>query len=369
MDMGRFSVVTKTRDFQGLWTSPGLIMAPIRLSHHMIGGPNQAEITVQGTESAVWDIIDWLRQPIEIYDDVGECCWWGYIHGVSIASGLYTFGTSLDSMTNRIAVVYNRLVEGATIGETVRSAWVQHDRSLAEYGIKASLLSLNDVSDTAALAYRDAQLQLFANPQPQWDFATGSDAIIGTLDCRGWWQTGDWQYYDNMLLTETPITDQMVAIIQASMPFINSTSIRMNSTIATSQYQEGNRTAQTIIEKLLDIGPGNGYPYLATVSPQRGIEMIQEPARPGAGSFVHFLDRQQQILSSWGEALPKHRVFAGFWVRVKDVIPVSVDVARLSDPSVQFIEATEYDVNTDRLTLTPRGQPTLAQLNVIGRAL
>ncbi len=367
--MGHFAVLTKTRDFQGLWMSPGIIMTPIRMSHHMIGGPDRAEISVQGTESAVWDIIDWLRQPIEIYDDVGECCWWGYIHGIRVASGHYMFGVSLDRMTNRVAVIYNRLVDGATMGETTKSTWIQHDRSVAAYGVKASLMSLNDVSDAAALAYRDAQLQVFAEPQPQWDVNTGSDSVMGTLDCRGWWGTADWQYYDTTMTTAAPITDQIGAIVSASVPFLLSTSIRNTSSVLTSVFQEGNRTAQTILEKLLDVGTGTGYPLLAQVTPQRTLDIFQEPSRPGTGAPSMFLDRQQRVLSSWGEPIPNHRVFTGFWTRIKDVIPVSADVAQMGDPSLQFIEATEYDVATDRLTLTTRGQPSLAALNIIGRSL
>ena len=51
-----------------------------RLTHHTLGGPRRADISVKGTAADMWEFAEYIGCPVTIYDDVGRTVWWGYVH-------------------------------------------------------------------------------------------------------------------------------------------------------------------------------------------------------------------------------------------------------------------------------------------------
>lgn len=197
------SVKFKTRGFTARLARPNLKFTVNSQSFAAIGGPKEASVSIQGGEISLWDAINMLRLPVEIYEDRrGRAVWWGYVHQATVRRGALEVAVSLDSMFNRVAVAYSYLAAGSeSAGERKTTAWADDLDSQGEFGIKELLSSAEgNMSDAAAEAIRDAVLT--AQRWPQGGLAqtgnararAGSKKTLGaTLNCRGWWQTLGWK--------------------------------------------------------------------------------------------------------------------------------------------------------------------------------
>jgi hypothetical protein len=214
--MQRLSVHVSNRDFSGSWGISGVTLTPHRYSWSVIGGPLQAEIGVAGGEAAVWEAVELLRAPIEIYDDASRAVWWGYVAEVRVQSGPWEFGVSIDTMANGISVAFTLIdsVDGSS-GDRATTAWAYDVESAQEYGVKEGLLTLNDSTYEAADRFRDAALSIGRLPQPTLARSGGGGSSTATLVCRGWWDTLSWRLYaasaDTVGMAPSAVTERSMA--------------------------------------------------------------------------------------------------------------------------------------------------------------
>jgi hypothetical protein len=170
-----------------------------------IGGCSEASITAFGPEQSLWDTINYLRCPVEIYDDKGSALWWGYVSEAKVRVGAVEIGASVESMQNSIAVAYSYIQPGTTtVGQRKTTAWSSDAGSVAEYGTKEFLSSQGGLSDAAAIAKRDAILASrrwpqgvpgqFGNPRGRVRSSGAENSKSATLLCRGWYETLSWRY-------------------------------------------------------------------------------------------------------------------------------------------------------------------------------
>lgn len=162
------------------------------------GGPITASITAFGGEKALADLFSKLRCPVEIYDDQGRACWWGYISSVSYSVGNFEISVSLDRMANRVSVAYSFVAAGTqTVGMRKTTAWADDTASQAIYGTKEYQSSASGLTDAVAEAQRDVILALRKLPQPSASMMGGGNVAqpYVTIECRGWWETLNWKYY------------------------------------------------------------------------------------------------------------------------------------------------------------------------------
>lgn len=152
------------------------------------GGPDLATVTVEAPQTDLWEALNWLRNPITIHDEMGRALWWGYVHEATLDMGGLTYGASLDTMSNSVAVIYT---DGKERGTT---AYASDSASIGEYGAKQIVLSASDANGAAAEQQRDFELVSRKAPIAVWEQGQPGK-LQATLKCRGWYHTLKWRYY------------------------------------------------------------------------------------------------------------------------------------------------------------------------------
>jgi hypothetical protein len=186
----------QTRNFVDALNFPDVTFGVENYSWHVLGGPRQATITAWGNEYAIWELLNWLRAPVTLRDSEGSARWWGFLHAVDIQVGAIHVGVSLDSMFNRVAVVYGYLAPGsATVDTRANTGWSQDDDSMSAYGTHELKYALSEASTQSAEQTRDTLLEILRYPNPTLMPSYGQSDLRATLTLRGWWDTLDWQYY------------------------------------------------------------------------------------------------------------------------------------------------------------------------------
>ena len=184
-------LVLMRRDFTDLIIQPELDFEVGSYTFGVFGGPLRSTITASGGRDQLFALINHLRAPVELFNDLGECVWWGYLASLSINWEGVTFSIDVDSMSNDVAVAYTEQNLRYT------TQWSSDADSVAEYGEKEILLTIADATATDALQRRDTYLAAAKHPIPS---LAGSGASRGTarITCRGWINTLDWKYYTNL---------------------------------------------------------------------------------------------------------------------------------------------------------------------------
>lgn len=192
MTTSRFQALFANRQFVPVMPEPQLRLTPVRWSAAAVGGPKVAEIEVSGPRSDLEALTDWLRYEVKIVSQRGTLLWWGYVHEVEIQIGQLIVTVNLDTVTNKVAVLYTSL-EGAT-EEAFTTTWASHAASVAEYGTREKLPSIGQASSAMATNQRDKMLARQAYPRAGRSLA-GSAGSRAVLRCRGWYQTLAWRYF------------------------------------------------------------------------------------------------------------------------------------------------------------------------------
>jgi hypothetical protein len=210
MSARELEVQFKTRSFGGDIARPAIDLRVNSLEWSTAGGPKGGSITATGgSESALWELLEWLRRPVEIcHPKTGVPVWWGYVHAAAVRVGAIEVGASLDSMVNRVAVAYSYVAPGTNVvGSRATTAWVQDDLSVATYGTKEFLSSCGGMTPEAAEARRDAilaaqrwpgapptQTSGAMTPRGRARYSGAKQSRSATLTLRGWWSTLGWKY-------------------------------------------------------------------------------------------------------------------------------------------------------------------------------
>lgn len=134
--------------------------------------------------------------------------------------------------------------------------------------------------------------------------------------------------------------------------FLTGIDIDAASGLVTNPYQNGDNTTLSVVQDLLDLGTTNYRRLLAAVDNNRRIHIYEQPAVP----LTPYLLRKDGLLSNpLDNLLRKETCPVGIWTKLKDVIPGSVNLDIIADPSLAFIDGAEYELAADKLTLTPYG--------------
>ena len=186
-------VIFKSRDFSYILAELPLTFEVERYSHSVFGGPKYAEISITGSDNDLWEMIERIRCPVEIYGDNGECVWWGYVSEVDLSIGKVNAGVTIDSMANCIAVAYTTVAAGSNLpGERATTEWGDANISQDEYGIKQLLLTSSGTTEEHAQSAMEMALASREYPQPTITFGGGGG--VSKVYCRGWYSTLGWRY-------------------------------------------------------------------------------------------------------------------------------------------------------------------------------
>jgi len=142
-------------------------------------------------------------------------------------------------------------------------------------------------------------------------------------------------------VTTTQISDAVTSIGQ----FFVGTNILDASGISNQQYRDGDQTGLYEIEQLLKTGTTNNRRLLANVTEKRILEVYEEPPK---GEADYKINSKLDVFDEYDNLVPPTECPVGKWMRLKNVIPGSANVSRLSDPTIVFIEEARYNVKSGR---------------------
>jgi hypothetical protein len=354
----RLDAAFKKRDFSDPITFPAVDLNVDWFAWQAMGGPREAQITARGAERDLWEMLEWLRAPVRILEAYGEPVWWGYVHEITVTVGVVQVGVSLDGMYNRIAVAYAQLDDGESgTGDRATTSWVQDDESVGTYGTRELLASLSSATATAAAQYRDALLAAFRYPTPVHRFRGGRQDLQATVRCLGWWPTLWWQYYANAGTNEVATTTQIATIVAGEAPLLQGTDVIDASGVSTVENRTGDEPAGQIIAELAKLGTTNDRRLLATVTRDRYLRVVEEPAFT-PGTVELFMAGDGRITTRWGNDWLGLTNPTGRWILLRDVIPATLDVNRLAGAEHFFTEGARYDPERELWVPEPRGLPS-----------
>ncbi len=171
-----------------------LVFKVQRYSGHALGGYEQAQIKIEGTEDSLWQVVKWLGFYLFIRNEQQNIVWAGKITQAEFNIGGLQMGKSLDEMYNRIAVAYS---QNDANGNATRGTALYGDNleSQARYGVKEHIDSAGDSDLVQATALRDTALIALGGPVDT-PGGIGNKEIGGSLVCKGLWDTLAWKLYN-----------------------------------------------------------------------------------------------------------------------------------------------------------------------------
>lgn len=167
---------------------PPLTFTVESYSKHAQGGPKTATIKATGSVEAMQQLRSLLRYGVQIYNERGDLRWWGIVYSVLIEDGAWSYGWTLEGMSNRVAVGYS--LRG---GGRETTGWAQNGESVTKYGKKELLYTMNDAGSLYANSTATALVARLSDPRKQTSLAEVGETVA-TIECSGLWETLDWIY-------------------------------------------------------------------------------------------------------------------------------------------------------------------------------
>ena len=105
------------------------------------------------------------------------------------------------------------------------------------------------------------------------------------------------------------------------------------------------------LKKLLGAGTANYRRLLCEVTMNRMLRIYEEDAEPEKTGESNGLNSKGELLNAENVLLDPTLCPVGFWCHLEDVIPPTVDVSLVADPSLFFVDEAEYDVEAAQYTV------------------
>lgn len=195
MTIAPFSVRLRRPFLNYFEASNRFVAVPEWWSDMANGGPDLAQVRLEGHHESMAEAFRMLNWEVEIRGPLGGALWWGYINAVDVNFGGTMVSLSLDDVYNAVRVAYVQTGAGGNI-ERNTTAWAEDARSIERYGRREVLLSMSEGGQTAAERYRDRFLAQSKSPVPTTRLGGGNAAA--TLHCRGHWYKLARRYYLNL---------------------------------------------------------------------------------------------------------------------------------------------------------------------------
>jgi len=142
--------------------------------------------------------------------------------------------------------------------------------------------------------------------------------------------------------TTTQISDMLTTAGQ----FLVGQDIQIASGLSSRQYRNADQTALAEIETLLKAGVSGGRRLLANVTPDRIVQVYQEPTYNADSAPL--IDEDNQLLTPFGSPYETGALPFGRWITLTNELP---------DEAGVFIERVEYDATSGEYTFTAKGAP------------
>lgn len=175
----------------------GLHMQPVKLSWSVYGGPEFAEIRLDGEAGKLLQMTRLIRCPVQISDSSGRPVWWGFVQDVLIFLDEVKIKVSLADLYNRVTVHYTFISPDSTTADDFWTTTANFQPSQDVYGVKAITLHRSGIDDNFAEELRDTFLNLSAWPRSILSQRLERGSTHARVRCSGWFKTLAWQGYQN----------------------------------------------------------------------------------------------------------------------------------------------------------------------------
>jgi hypothetical protein len=345
-------ILFKTRDYSNILRADIFDLLQVdTLSHNVIGGPRAAQFSAPAHLDSAWDYVRLLGCPVEVVgEDILRPIWWGRVNSITVPHGLMTFGVTLDGMANVVAVSYAQVNVGTAVpADQILTDWAINQLSVDLYGGYMLIVNKSQSEAAAAVAARDVYLREYGYPLQANDLAAGTNVVI---TCRGYWDTLGIQYYQNLATTSVVTTTQLATML-ATGQFITGVVIKNASGISKNEFTGVYSTTSTIrdiAEKLMAIGTSTQKRLLATVRPDRVIEIYAEPDLP---AVVQYMMNEEGFLETRrGQLVPPEECKTGIWYADKGIPPTIGGIGTIRP---KFIDDAEYTAANGNTVYLPAG--------------
>jgi len=160
--------------------------------------------------------------------------------------------------------------------------------------------------------------------------------------------------YDHDLLFKivgsSELTGQITTLVSEAGQFLAGTIIENTSGLEANPYRDGDTPGLYELLKLLNAGTTNYRRLLCEVTPARYLRVYEEAAPPANPLLSYGWTKDKQLVTAYATPVDVELCPVGMWCHLVDVIPPTVDLALVADPSLFFIEEAEYNVTAKTYT-------------------
>jgi hypothetical protein len=123
------------------------------------------------------------------------------------------------------------------------------------------------------------------------------------------------------------------------------------SGLESNPYRNGDTVGSYELEKLINTGTVNDRRMLCEVTRSRYLRVYEEPAKPSNARASYALNADGVLMMENLTAMDQSLCPVGIWCHLQDVIPASVDLSLISDPTLFLVEEAEYDVKAKKYNI------------------
>lgn len=146
-------------------------------------------------------------------------------------------------------------------------------------------------------------------------------------------------------------TDQITTLVSTCGQFFDGTIIEDDSGLESNPYRDGDTAGLYELQKLLGAGTIHNRRLLCDVTHNRKLRVYEEDAAPEKTGESNGINSKGELLNAENVMLDPTHCPVGFWCHLEDVIPPTVDVSLVADPSLFFVDEAEYDVEQGQYSI------------------
>jgi hypothetical protein len=158
------------------------------------GGPETALVQL-GAAVSLEEMAAYLGWKVLISNRYQTPVWWGFVEEIEASQEGSLKRLSLQTLANRVGVIYQSQTPGGDFGLKAQSPWVEDLASQASFGVREDLLRLGSMGEEEAFLHARKALSERAFPKPQISPTTKINDSGVLLRCSGWFKTLAWRHY------------------------------------------------------------------------------------------------------------------------------------------------------------------------------
>lgn len=334
-------------------------------SWDVYGGPYDAQITMAGPALTLWSVSNMLRWDVLIENHRLQKRWWGFVSGVQVTVGDVQWGVSLDTIANRIKVLFTESItdgSGNTVTQQAQTDWADHADSINVYGPHELRYSMQEATSAAAAALRDELLAYGRYPLGNTErVQPGQNKAL--LICRGYWDCLDTRYAAAVNNNATQDVGEKLATLITTYGYqLSGVDSDAYSTLQTTRTITGENRAKAEVEDLLKIGTTTAARLMAFVQPDKRVQIVAEPLQ-GVADWT--TGRDAQLYDQYGQRVAADACPVGVWRQMTATIPTAAFNPRITNLGREFIEHSEYNARTGALATKARQVPSVWDIGTV----